>query len=370
MPIASAANPSFHPMHRSGGALNGAAQRSCRVLLRDQLPVDLDHGAIVNVEATTAARQAEVTAAKRMIERAHDRFGLWPERLTADTRYAVRSPKAHPQARSTAITRSLRCPRRVQPHRSAPAYPIKCHELSTREPRHPKAKHLCSGVPAAALDPLENAMGSRRTLKVIIMTDTLRRLSGLWRNPPFSQRERTGGSAPTSTRRTPAPHRSACLRGEPVSRPLGQAWRVDFGLSASEHGVMLKPAHDARRCCCRGLNLSRRNDVKLAIASIVALGVITAPAIAQTTSGTAKTTNTMMTNHHKSTATKTSASEEKGESAAQEAKERHHARHHYKRHHQHRRVATTTKTIVTKGRKSTAVTTVTTKVKPNTPPKG
>ena len=42
---------------------------------------------IVDVEATTAVRQAEVTAAKRMIERAHERFGLWPERLAADTGY-------------------------------------------------------------------------------------------------------------------------------------------------------------------------------------------------------------------------------------------------------------------------------------------
>jgi transposase len=49
--------------------------------------IDLDHGVIVDVEATTAVRQAEVTAAKRMLERAHDRFGLWPERLAADTGY-------------------------------------------------------------------------------------------------------------------------------------------------------------------------------------------------------------------------------------------------------------------------------------------
>jgi transposase len=49
--------------------------------------IDLDHAVIVDVEATTAVRQAEVTAAKRMIERTHDRFGLWPEKLTADTGY-------------------------------------------------------------------------------------------------------------------------------------------------------------------------------------------------------------------------------------------------------------------------------------------
>jgi hypothetical protein len=41
----------------------------------------------VDVEATTSIRQAEVTAQRRMIERAHDRFGLWPERLAADAGY-------------------------------------------------------------------------------------------------------------------------------------------------------------------------------------------------------------------------------------------------------------------------------------------
>lgn len=38
--------------------------------------IDLDHAVIVDVEATTAVRQAEVTAQRRMIERAHERFGL------------------------------------------------------------------------------------------------------------------------------------------------------------------------------------------------------------------------------------------------------------------------------------------------------
>jgi transposase len=49
--------------------------------------IDLDHAVIVDVEATTSIRQAEVTAQRRMIERAHDRFGLWPERLAADAGY-------------------------------------------------------------------------------------------------------------------------------------------------------------------------------------------------------------------------------------------------------------------------------------------
>src|SRR5215469_10167253 len=49
--------------------------------------IDLKHAVIVDVEATTAVRQAEVTAQQRMIERTYERFGLWPERLSADTAY-------------------------------------------------------------------------------------------------------------------------------------------------------------------------------------------------------------------------------------------------------------------------------------------
>jgi transposase len=49
--------------------------------------IDLKHAVIVDVEATTAVRQAEVTAQRRMIDRTQQRFGLWPERLAADTGY-------------------------------------------------------------------------------------------------------------------------------------------------------------------------------------------------------------------------------------------------------------------------------------------
>jgi transposase len=49
--------------------------------------IDLKHAVIVDVEATTAVRQAEVTAQQRMIDRTKERFGLWPERLSADTAY-------------------------------------------------------------------------------------------------------------------------------------------------------------------------------------------------------------------------------------------------------------------------------------------
>lgn len=41
----------------------------------------------MDVEASTAVRQAEVSACKRMIARVQGRFGVWPERLAADTAY-------------------------------------------------------------------------------------------------------------------------------------------------------------------------------------------------------------------------------------------------------------------------------------------
>src|SRR3546814_20057532 len=41
----------------------------------------------MDVEATTAVRQAEVTAQRRMLDRTQERFGIWPERLAADTGY-------------------------------------------------------------------------------------------------------------------------------------------------------------------------------------------------------------------------------------------------------------------------------------------
>ena len=49
--------------------------------------IDLDHAVIVDVEASRAIRQAEVGAARTMIARAQDRFGLWPARLAADSAY-------------------------------------------------------------------------------------------------------------------------------------------------------------------------------------------------------------------------------------------------------------------------------------------
>src|ERR1700751_2279222 len=49
--------------------------------------VDTENAIIVDVEATTAIRQAEVLAAKRMVERSLDGFDLYPAKLIGDTAY-------------------------------------------------------------------------------------------------------------------------------------------------------------------------------------------------------------------------------------------------------------------------------------------
>jgi hypothetical protein len=45
--------------------------------------IDTDHGVIVDVEATRAIRQAEVGAARTMLERTETRFGMKPASLAA-----------------------------------------------------------------------------------------------------------------------------------------------------------------------------------------------------------------------------------------------------------------------------------------------
>src|SRR5689334_22841350 len=71
------------PASRWTGANGGLAFfASCANYL-----LDLKSAVILDVEATTAVRPAEVTAQQRMIDRTQERFGLWPERLAADAAY-------------------------------------------------------------------------------------------------------------------------------------------------------------------------------------------------------------------------------------------------------------------------------------------
>jgi hypothetical protein len=57
---------------------------------------DLQHAVIMDVEATTAVRRAEVTAQRVMLDRTQERLGLWPERLAADSGYGDAANLAWP----------------------------------------------------------------------------------------------------------------------------------------------------------------------------------------------------------------------------------------------------------------------------------
>jgi transposase len=65
------------------GALKGPAFFA----YADNYLIDVQFGVIVDVEASRAVRQAEVGAARTMLERTEERFGLKPQRLAADSAY-------------------------------------------------------------------------------------------------------------------------------------------------------------------------------------------------------------------------------------------------------------------------------------------
>jgi transposase len=65
----------------------GAMKSAAFFAYADNYLIDVKAGIIVDVEASRAIRQAEVGAARTMIERTEQRFGLKPKLLAADTAY-------------------------------------------------------------------------------------------------------------------------------------------------------------------------------------------------------------------------------------------------------------------------------------------
>ena len=63
------------------------SQRAGVFAYADNYLIDVRFGVIVDVEASRAIRQAEVGAARTMLERTEGRFGLRPQRLAADSAY-------------------------------------------------------------------------------------------------------------------------------------------------------------------------------------------------------------------------------------------------------------------------------------------
>ena len=69
------------------GRYTAAANTAAVYAYSDNYLVDLKHAVIVDVEATTAIRQAEVGAAKTMLDRTAEQFDVRPSRLVADAGY-------------------------------------------------------------------------------------------------------------------------------------------------------------------------------------------------------------------------------------------------------------------------------------------
>jgi transposase len=82
---ASEVEPKFVSRSDPAALWTGALKGHAFFAYADNYLIDLKAAVIVDVEATRAIRQAEVSAAKTMIERTADRFGLKPKRLAADS---------------------------------------------------------------------------------------------------------------------------------------------------------------------------------------------------------------------------------------------------------------------------------------------
>jgi hypothetical protein len=84
---ASEVTPKFVSPSDPAAQWTGAMRGPAFFAYADNYLIDVKFGIIVDVEASRAIRQAEVGAAKTMIERTEARFDLKPERLAADTAY-------------------------------------------------------------------------------------------------------------------------------------------------------------------------------------------------------------------------------------------------------------------------------------------
>jgi len=85
-------NPSSGNLHPTEGYLiagpvEGLADKPAVYAYSDNDLIDLKHAVIMDVEATTAIRQAEVGAAKTMLDRTAEQFDVSPSRLVADAGY-------------------------------------------------------------------------------------------------------------------------------------------------------------------------------------------------------------------------------------------------------------------------------------------
>src|SRR6476659_6373259 len=84
---ASEVTPKFVSPSDPAAQWTGAMRGPAFFAYADNYLIDVKFGIIMDVKATRAIRQAEVGAAKTMIERTEERFGIKPAYLAADTAY-------------------------------------------------------------------------------------------------------------------------------------------------------------------------------------------------------------------------------------------------------------------------------------------
>ena len=84
---ASDVTPKFVSPSDPAAQWTGAMRGPAFFAYADNYLIDVKFGVIMDVEASRAIRQAEVGAAKTMIERTEERFDIKPRRLAADTAY-------------------------------------------------------------------------------------------------------------------------------------------------------------------------------------------------------------------------------------------------------------------------------------------
>jgi transposase len=84
---ASAVTPKFVSPSDPAAQWTGAKRGPAFFAYSDNCLIDVKFGVIMDVEASRAIRQAEVGAAKTMIERTQECFGIMPERLAGDSAY-------------------------------------------------------------------------------------------------------------------------------------------------------------------------------------------------------------------------------------------------------------------------------------------
>jgi transposase len=194
--------------------------------------IDLDHAVIVDVEATTSVRQAEVTAQRRMLERTQERFGMWPARLVADAAYG-----SAPNLAWLVEDRS------IEPHipvfdKSAPTSPMIMKTTATSAP----LAAVCAGQIATLV---RRALASIKTDRSAIA-----RVSRTARAAP------SGSAAPLRLLSNDAAHRRNLGRLRPTC-PLARSPDRSTKARVTSRGISPRPTHISchadsgrrSRCC-------------------------------------------------------------------------------------------------------------------------